>query len=213
MITAARPLRDGRLGARVAFGATAARAVAEPHRTQLLRKRNGRTWKLVGWAEREGPVETTLVPGKRYEFKVRTLDEAGNVLTSERLRAVLTVRDWASRQLRRTPGDWTTTTGDPRRGEPVDGALASRTADAAITTSFQGDGVALVAPVGPAGGAMRVRLDGGDWVRGELSHAEPAERAIVFSRYLRGGAHSLDIGVADGVIALDSMMILRIPRA
>jgi hypothetical protein len=208
-IVAAGPVRDGKVGARVRLAEPLGDVAAEVHRTQLLRKAPGGSWRPVASANGGGPVETTLVPGKRYDFRILTLDGAGRPISSRRLRAILTVRHWASEHIDRTRGDWTTTTGDPELG----GALASRTADAAITTSFKGDGVALVAPVGPTGGAMRIRVDGGEWETGDLGVAEPTDRAVVFSRHLETGLHSLDIGVADGVITLDSMMIVRTPEA
>jgi hypothetical protein len=208
-IVAARPLPNGRIGARVRLEGVPAGIADGVRRTELLRKVRDGGWQHVASVDGAGSIETTLVPDKRYDFRVRTLDESGDLIALRRVRAVLTVRSWASERVRRTPGDWTTTTGDPQLG----GALASRTADASIRTSFRGDGVALVAPVGPDWGAMRIRVDDGEWVRGDLSEPQPAERAVVFRRILENGVHSMDIGVADGAITLEAMLIVRVPEA
>ena len=207
LIVGTHPLRDGKLGARVRIDGLAD-ADGETHRTQLQRKVRGGQWRPVVTVAGEGALEATLVPGKRYDFRVRALDEAGNVISARRVRLALSVRHWASKLVDRTPGDWTTTMGDPKLG----GALASKSSDAAITTSFSGAGIALVAPTGPTGGAMNIRVDGGDWELGDLSGTEPAERAVVFSRHVENGAHSIDITVGGGVITLDSVLIVRMPQ-
>ncbi len=208
-IVAARFLRDEGVGARVRLEGSLPSVAGQVHRTQLQRKLRGGPWKALVSTDGGGSLETTLVPGIRYNLRVRSFDEAGNLLSTRRLRAVLTIRHWDSELIERTPGDWTTTTGDPKLG----GALASKTTEAAITTSFKGAGVALVAPIGPEEGAMRIRVDGGEWVIGDLGDVVPAERAIVFGRDLENGEHSLDIAVEHGVITLDSMLFVRTPPA
>ena len=203
------PMRAGGLGARVALHWSPGSGVGLVGETQLQRKTRDGTWIAIASADAGSPMETDLVAGRRYNLRVRSLDEAGNVLDSRRLRVILASRDWASSRIERTPGDWSTTNGGSRLG----GALASISADAAISTDFSGAGVALLAPVGPTGGAMRVRIDGGDWVRGDLRDLQPADRALVFSQDLENGTHTLDIAVDEGTIALDSMLFVRTPAA
>ena len=68
--------------------------------------------------------------------------------------------------------------------------------------------MALVAPVGPARGTLRVRLDADPWQAVSLTSAANQQRRVVFSRRLADGPHVLKIQRASGQVAVDAILIL-----
>ncbi len=86
--------------------------------------------------------------------------------------------------------------------------LANKPTDG-IATSFQGKAFAVVAPVGPSRGTIRLRLDGGAWNDVSLKAAKGAQRRVVFSRRVGDGSHRLEIEGFKGQTAIDAILIIR----
>ena len=78
-----------------------------------------------------------------------------------------------------------------------------------LSTTFSGTAFAIVAPVGPGRGMLRMRLDGGDWKEISLKASKGAQRRVVFSRRVSDDTHTLEIEGYKGQTALDAILIVR----
>ena len=172
--------------------------------SRLERSIGGEPWAWVTSTEAHEPILAALGQGKRYRFRVRSFDDAGREAISSPIGVKLSVRDPSSKHLALSPGEWIT-----RRGNIIKLRLIATAPDSSFNTEFSGSSVALVGPAGPTRGVIGVRVDGGDWTRGDLRTWEDSPQTVVFSRDLAHGRHSLDVRAeADGV-AVDAVLIVR----
>ena len=77
-----------------------------------------------------------------------------------------------------------------------------------LISEFRGETVAIVAPVGPTRGTIRVRLDEEPWQAVSLAGATNQQRRVVFSRRLADGPHTIKIQRASGQVAVDAILFL-----
>jgi hypothetical protein len=121
--------------------------------------------------------------------------------------ARLSVRDsGSSLWLRPASGGWRTKKAKQAHGGSL--LLANQPAEG-LATSFMGTAFAVVAPVGPGRGSIRVRVDGGDWRVVDLKATKGAQRRVVFSRRVEDGLHQLEIEGFEGATAVDAILIVR----
>jgi len=78
-----------------------------------------------------------------------------------------------------------------------------------VVTEFNGDGVALVAPIGPGRGMLRVRIDGRRWQAVDLDSPRSLQRRIVFSRRLPDGEHRIEVRGLEGRPVIDALLFTR----
>jgi hypothetical protein len=86
--------------------------------------------------------------------------------------------------------------------------MANKPADS-LATTFRGTAFAVVAPVGPGRGKVRVRVDGGTWRVVNLKAAKAGHKRVVFSRRVNAGSHDLEIEGFTGQTAIDALLIIR----
>lgn len=170
---------------------------------ELQRRIATGNWSTVGALDDAQRSIVTMVPGRRYTFRVRPTgaDTATDPGLTWRTRIVL--RDSASARLRASgAGSW-------RLGGAIGGTTLAVTEDDTVSTTFHGRGVGLVAPLHPVGSVLRVRIDDGPWHSEPLQAEEAAVRRVVFSRQLEPGRHTLEVGAEQGTVALDAVLILH----
>ncbi len=174
-------------------------------KTSVLQRKIGRSpWRTVRGGSSGAKV--TLKPGRSERFRVRSTDSLGNSSVSPTLALGLIVRDSASQDWQRPASGWKTKSAKSAFGGSL---LQAAAATKSIATRFRGDSVAVVAPIGPGRGALRVRLDGGPWRDVSLEHPKGLQRRIVFSRRLGAGAHTLQIQGLTRQSAIDAILITR----
>jgi hypothetical protein len=76
-----------------------------------------------------------------------------------------------------------------------------------LSTTFDGAALAIVAPVGPKRGVIRVRIDGAGWHRVKLTSTKNAARRVVFSHRFPSGSHSIEIQAIQGRAAIDALLV------
>jgi len=174
-------------------------------RTSLLQvKTGGRAWRAVKSAD--GKARVTLQAGRADLFRVVATDSLGNASRSKAIPVEMVLRDSDAPEWRRPPVGWKArrTTG------AYGGSLLMGTSKAkAVVTEFSGDGVALVAPIGPGRGTLRVRIDGRRWQPVDLDSPRSLQRRIVFSRRLPSGQHRLEVRGLQGRPAIDAVLFTR----
>ena len=146
-----------------------------------------------------------MTPGRRERFRVRSTDSLGNSSLSKPVAVGLTVQDSGSSAWRFASTGWLT---KPARAAFRGSLLVPGAAPKALISEFRGETVAIVAPVGPARGAIRVRIDSEPWQVVSLAGAANQQRRVVFSRRLADGPHVLKIQRASGQVAVDAILIL-----
>lgn len=172
---------------------------------ELHRKGGGGGWTRVTSGRRTQRGEARIKPGTGYRFRVRATDKVGNATTAK-TPIRLAIRDSSSPRMEGAASGWRTRSS----ADAVGGSLLASTAAAArLTTTFDGVGVAVVAPIGPGRGQLRVRIDGGAWQRVDLRASRDRARRVVFSRRLRTGAHTIEIEARSGAPAIDAIVIQR----
>ena len=85
--------------------------------------------------------------------------------------------------------------------------MAEATASS-LVTDVQGTSVALLAPIGPQRGRLRLRIDDGPWQEVDLAAPRGLQQRIVYARSLPAGEHRLEIQGVRGLVALDAILIL-----
>jgi hypothetical protein len=204
--------RDGRI--RLGSNGTAAVALAweatDKHhvvkKMTLHRKRGTGRWQTVAWPKGTS-ARNTLKPGQVTRFRVKAVDGYGNKSTGRTMQARMRVRDSASpKWVRPVTGGWQTLPAKPAVGGSF---LATSGPAAAISTRIYGKAVAIVAPIAPGRGVMRVRIDGGNWVNVNLKAASGSHRRVVFSRRLQMGVHKIEIDAVQGPAAVDALLWIR----
>jgi subtilisin family serine protease len=193
-VVTVRPLGGRSLGpssvvARVEWGAgTDDRGVA----TYWVRFREGSAaWTTLLGSTTQRFVDRTLAFGRHYEFEVRFRDAAGN--TAIRVLPVTMGRLEESAAQVTYTGPWTRPASRTASGGHT---RASSRANATATFSFLGNGVGLVAPLGPTRGVARLYVDGVLLRSIDLHRTTTAARRVVFSRnWTVAGNHTLKVVV------------------
>jgi hypothetical protein len=78
-----------------------------------------------------------------------------------------------------------------------------------LRTSFSGKSMALIAPVGPDRGKLRLRVDGGPWEEVDLKRSQSSQRRVVKTRHVGAGTHLLEIQGLSGQTAVDAILFVR----
>jgi hypothetical protein len=145
--------------------------------------------------------------GAATTWTLRATDWAGNATSASVTRTPVPVADGTAART----GPWRTL----RNAAYLGGrALTSSTAGSAMTYSFTGRGVALVASRGTASGRVRIYLDGADRGLLDLRSTSTAHRLSVWAgNYSAAGSHTLKVQVEGtagrpGVI-MDGIVVLR----
>ena len=156
----------------------------------LQRKAGDTAWKRVGTTTDEH-LRVSLGRGRSNLFRVNAVDSLGNKSQSSVVGARLHIRDSDS-------STWTQPASGGWRNKRVKNAqggsllIADRPA-AGLTTTFSGKSFAVVAPVGPGRGELRVRVDGGPWEVVSLKANKAVQKRVVMSRLVEDGQHLLEI--------------------
>lgn len=171
----------------------------------LQRKTGPRPWRSIKGSARSAKV--TLTPGQRNRFRVRSKDSLGNQATSGVVETRLILRDSDAASWQLPASGW------QRRGR-VKGAqrgslLVARGATDSLRTSFSGKSMALVAPVGPGRGKLRLRIDGGGWLEVSLKRGRVQQRRVVMTRNVGPGTHLLEVQGLSGRTAVDALVFVR----
>jgi hypothetical protein len=189
--------------AQVIFRWTAADRLSAIRSASLQRQVGGSRWRNV--AGGTGNAMVTMTPGRRERFRVRSTDSLGNSSLSKPMAVGLTVQDSDSAAWRFASTGWLT---KPARAAFRGSLLVPGAAPKALISEFRGETVAIVAPVGPARGAIRVRIDSEPWQAVSLTSAANQQRRVVFSRRLADGPHTLKIQRDSGDVAVDAILYL-----
>jgi subtilisin len=168
------------------------------------RVRKGK-WKTIARGPGARAATTTVTPGKTVTFRVSATDGAGNKSTSS-IDTRLSVRDSSGSKITRASGNWTNKASRKAIGGSV---VRSTQADATLTSAFEGTGVAIVAPLGPGRGKLRVRVDNGAWSTITLKQGQVAHRRVVYSRVLEPRSHVIEVRRVTGRPAVDALLISR----
>jgi hypothetical protein len=197
----------GTKGATQAFvGWDVTDVLSQVAKVTLQRKIGGKSWKSLG-TQKDSTFRTVIKPGQSNRFRVIATDGLGNKTTSAPFGAGLTVRDSSSPSwVRPASGGWHTKKATKALGGSL--LMANKPADS-LATSFKGTAFAVVAPVGPGRGKVRVRVDGGAWQVVNLKAAKAGQKRVVFSRRLNPGSHDLEIEGFTGQTAIDALLIIR----
>jgi hypothetical protein len=169
----------------------------------LQRKIGRRPWRAIDGGLTSANV--TLEPEQTNRFRVRSRDRLGNTRTSGSIEASLVVRDSDSSAWQ-VPGDWR-----QRRASGAQGGslLVGRGSTARLRMTFLGSAMAIVAPVGPERGRLRVRIDGGTWQEVSLRRPRALQRRVVFTRRLGRATHLIEVQGLSGRTAVDALLFVR----
>lgn len=152
----------------------------------------------------------TLAPGRRYRFRVRAIDRAGNASpwVDSRPTAVSALRDRSPAL--RYEGAWRTVSGGTLAGGTERVSLQS---GARASVAIRARGVAWVATVGPGRGRARVFVDGVLAATVDLHSPGSVTRRVVWTaRWPSIGDHRIAIrltGNPGGRVGVDAIGILR----
>ena len=183
----------------------AADALGRVTRNQLRRRIGKGSWRTIAKGTRQR-ADAPLRAGKAYTFRVRSRDNLGNRSKSSALRLGLKVRGSGSSKWILADRGWAS----HGKKDAVGGSLlVGASGGAALATRFDGRAVAVVAPVGPSRGKVRIRVDGGPWQKVDLRARKSSFRRVVFSRRLEDGSHLLEIEVRKGKAGIEAVLILR----
>jgi hypothetical protein len=170
----------------------------------LQRKIGKGAWRPVPGTRTSARV--TLKPGRSERFRVRSRDSLGNARTSPSLMTSLVVRDADASAWQLPAGGWHRRAA---RGALGDTLLVASGSTASLRTSLSGRSVAIVAPVGPERGRVRVRIDGGAWQEVTMRRPRSALRRVVFATAFGRGTHRLEIQGLAGKTAIDAVLFVR----
>lgn len=199
---AGRSLRQGdAVATRVTWSADD--EMSRVRKTLLQRLRGGR-WRTLATAGSEGGTRIELSSRTGTRLRLKGIDGMGNT-TTRTIRTGVRLVDAASGAVD-AAGEWS----QVRSSGAITGDLlvSSRRGDT-LAADVSGRSVALVAPVGPSRGALKVRLDEGEWTRVSLKASSRKVRHVVFSRAIAGGVHRLELRVVAGSAAVDALLVLR----
>jgi hypothetical protein len=179
--------------------------------TQLQQRVNGGTWASISLATATTTrVVRQLEPGRRYEFRSRATDAAGNVSpwvlgTSFRL----VVHQEGSTSISRSAG-WTLRSVSGAYGGRY---MRSRTQNASASLPFDGGQVAWVGYRGPSHGRADIFLDGVKVARADLGASSVLARRILWASPTGlSGRHTLALTnvslAARPIVDVDAFVIL-----
>ena len=180
-------------------------ALAEVRESRLQRRAGKGPWQAVAHHPRRTFASATVKPGSTYRFRVRSIDTLGNAAVSPPQTLRMRVIDSASSRWLRPASGWSTTRTRAALGGSL---LIARGKTQSLSTTFNGAAMAIVAPVGPRQGRIRVRVDGGTWHSVKLRSSKGASRRVVFSRRYGAGIHSLEIQTTNGRAAIDAVIVI-----
>ena len=183
---------------------TATDALSGVETSTLQRQIDERTWVAVRGDP--GHASVTLRPGRQERFRVRSTDGLGNDSLSAPLTVGLAIRDSSSPAWRRPGGGWQAKSASSAFGGSL---LVGVGRSKGLLTGFQGRVVAVVAPIGPKRGTLRLRIDGGRWKDISLNSPTGQQRSVVFSRRVEAAAHTLEVRGQSGHTALDAILVIR----
>lgn len=173
-------------------------------RKTLLQRFSGGRWRTLATAGSKGATRIEVSSRTGTRLRLKGVDGMGNASTKT-IRTEVRLVDAASGAVD-AAGEWSAVRSS---GAITGGILVSSRRGDTLEAEVSGRGVALVAPVGPSRGALRVRLDGGDWTRVSLKASSRKVRHVVFGRAIAGGVHRLELRVAAGSVAVDALLVLR----
>lgn len=181
-------------------------------RYQIQRSIDGAAYRSVSLASPRATVlKLGLAPGHSYRFRVRAIDQAGNVgLWSVGPSFRVLVRSESSGAITYT-GTWLASADPTAGGGTVKVATAAGARARLVVT---GRDVAWIAPRGPGYGRADVYVDGVRVATVDLGAASPAARSVVWRRHWTSvGTHTIQIrvrGTADRpAVGLDGFVVLR----
>jgi hypothetical protein len=180
-------------------------ALGKVGRTALQRRVGNGAWREVAAGKSLEKARTSVRAGQRTALRVVSRDDLGNTSRSRRRSLHLSIRDSSSIRWS-SSGGWSTASS----GGAIGGSLlTTRSRSGSLTTEIEGAAYAIVAPVGPRRGSLRIRMDGGPWrtvqLRAKRSHA----RRIVHRGSLGRGTHTLEVRVGSGIAAVDALLLIR----
>lgn len=186
---------------------TASDALSEVVDGLIQRRLADGPWRAVGSPKTGTRASASVRPGRTYRFRVRTRDSLGNRGYSDPVLVRLIVRDSRSSTWQFPGRSWRTV----RNRNALGGSLLMwRPGSGRLVTSFNGTAVAIVAPVGPRRGSIRMRVDGGPWRTISLRASRNGHRRVVFSRRLPPtGNHTIEIQRRTGRPAIDAILVIR----
>ena len=173
-------------------------------KSTLQRKTGSRPWRDIKGAASSARV--TLKPGQSSSFRVRARDSVGNASTGRTVSAQLAVRDSGSSAWRRPASGWKTKLAKSAHGGSV---LMASKPKKSLATGFFGKAFAIIAPLGPGRGALRLRVDGGQWKTVSLDAPTAMQRRVVYSRNLKKGGHKVQIQGLGGQAAIDALLYIK----
>ena len=205
--------------AQVALGGTAMPAVVTWSATDtgsgvgsydVARSLDGAAFAVVATALTTPSLATSVAGGHSYRFEVRARDKAGNIsgwvagptFQPSLVQQTLTTLTWA--------GAWTTVSNAAYSG----GSERTTTAaNASVSYTFTGRAIAVLASRDPTSGQFKVVIDGAYVVTTETMASSHVDRAVVFSRTLTYGTHTIKL-IAVGTagrptVAIDAFEVLR----
>ena len=169
-------------------------------------------WSSFSLSPQNATSSIRFVPLKtQYAFRVRAIDAAGNASDWSVLPLRVGIRDSGKPAITYSANNsWKRKSTSKAYG----GSLQrSKTAGAFAATSFNGRGIAWVAPVGPGKGTAKVYIDGSDSAHLVATvsldaSTQKSQRVIWASAPLAPGHHSLVIKVVSGTVDLDAILLL-----
>jgi subtilisin family serine protease len=174
-------------------------------RTVTLQRKPGQQgWRAIKGSQHSARV--SLRPGQRNRFRVQSQDSLGNRSTSRTIEARLIVRDSDASSWQLPASGWQRRNAKGAQGGAL---LVANGATGSLRTTFTGRSMALVAPVGPDRGRLRLRIDGGDWIEVGLKRSRAEQRRVVLTRTLEAGTHLLEVRGLSGRSAVDALLIVR----
>ena len=170
----------------------------------LQRKNPGGKWRTAGKTN-AGTALVTLKPGQSNFFRVKAWDGTGNHSYSQSIMARLAIRD-SNASAWKVPAEWSTKKATQAYGRSI---LVARGRTDSLWTTIMGKAVAIVSPVGPGRGFLRVRVDDGKWQVVSLRAGKVGHRKIVWSRALDPGRHKVEIAGHKGLGMVDALLVIR----
>jgi hypothetical protein len=176
----------------------------------VARSLDGAAFKTLATGLTTATLGTSVAGGHSYRFEVRAHDKAGNVsawvagptMRPSLVQQTATGLTWA--------GAWTTVSGAAYSGGSERQASA---AGASLSYTFTGRAIGLLASRDPAYGQVKVYIDGAYVVTTETAASSHLDRAVVFSRTLTWGTHTIKLVVVGTAgrptVALDAFEVLN----
>ena len=190
--------RDGD-GIRVVIDGSLGQAEGSSETSVVQRRARDGRWVTIAAPVGADRPTVSLAPGRRYAFRSTPQAGVGAAGDAWELRTRIDLRDSDSPRLE------TTAAPRSRQRDAVGGSVLGIGEGSAIRTTFTGRAFALVGLVEPSSGVLMVRVDEEPWRAEDLSAPARSARRVVLSQDLEHGQHTLEVGAADGTVALDAV--------